>query len=235
MIAHPPITFEGFSPEGLNFLSQLAANNNKEWFDAHKKVFTEQVQAPAVALVAALGERLQETFPAIQYDTRTNGGGSMMRIYRDTRFSKDKSPYKTNIAMMFTPDLSQRMEQAGFGLQITPTQVELVGGAFMFSKPHLEAFRVAVLDDEKREALDNAVAQVRKSGDYTFGGQTYKRVPAGYDADHEAADWLRYTGLTVFSPALPLEVAASSQLVDAAITHFMAMSPVVKWLWQEVG
>lgn len=80
--------FDGFPKAGLEFMQALVVNNNKEWFEANKQTYLMQVQAPAVALVATLGEALQTRFPNITYDTRTNGGGSLLRIYRDTRFNR---------------------------------------------------------------------------------------------------------------------------------------------------
>ena len=86
--------FEGFPKEGFKFFRDIKANNNREWFQEHKQEYIDYLQDPAVAFVIALGERLKSDFPGISYDTRTNGAGSVMRIYRDIRFSKDKSPYK---------------------------------------------------------------------------------------------------------------------------------------------
>lgn len=94
-------SFSGFPEEGIQFLADLDVNNNRDWFQANKKLFQERLQIPAQQFVAALGVRLLKISAGIRYDTRTNGSGSLMRIYRDTRFSKDKTPYKTNISMAF--------------------------------------------------------------------------------------------------------------------------------------
>jgi uncharacterized protein (TIGR02453 family) len=225
-----PHEFAGFPAEGLHFLRDLRHNNHKEWFTAHKSVYQNAVQAPAVALVATLGERLRQYFPRITYDTRTNGAGSLMRIYRDTRFSADKTPYKTNIAMMFTADARKRMEQPGFGLQLSADHIELVAGIFQFSKPQLEAYRAAVLDEKRGAALVSSVEQVTTPIGYTTGGETYKRVPSSYDAHHPRAAWLKFSGLHVLAPPLPVEVAQTSALVDQAATHFVHMAPIVQWL-----
>ncbi len=125
--------FQGFPAEGLRFLRDLAENNNKPWFEANKELYLAAIQTPAVALVAALGERLHERFPDIRYDARTNGSGSLMRIYRDTRFSADKSPYKTNVAMMFTSGQAGKLAMPGCGLQLTPERVKLIAGVFAFT------------------------------------------------------------------------------------------------------
>jgi uncharacterized protein (TIGR02453 family) len=227
--------FKGFPGEGIQFLRDLGQNNIKTWFEAHKQTYLDVVQAPALALVVALGERLQARFPDVHYDTRTNGSGSLMRIYRDTRFSADKSPYKTNIAMVFASGTGKKMEAPGFGLQITPENVGLVAGMFGFPKPLLETYRQAVLDDKRGQALDEAAEAVRRAGNYTIEGEEYKRVPSGYDADHPRANWLKFTGLYAFAPEISLEVAQTPALVDAAMTHFVNMAPIQRWLAQALA
>ena len=224
--------FGGFPPEGLKFLLDLRANNTKEWFEAHKRLYKEAVQAPAVALVAGLGRRLAEEFPPIGYDTRTNGG-SLMRVYRDTRFSPDKTPYKTNIAMMFTPPGQKKMAAPGFGLQITVEGIDLVAGQFAFDPGELERYRAAVADEKAGAALEKAAAQVADG--YRFQDPELKRVPRGLDADHPRAEWLRHKGLAVFSPQLDRERALEPNLVDESMVHFCKMAPMWKWVMEQVA
>ncbi len=225
-------SFSGFPAEGLKFLVDLKTNNTKEWFEAHKRLYKEAVQAPAVALVAGLGRRLAEEFPPIGYDTRTNGG-SLMRIYRDTRFSPDKTPYKTNVAMMFTPPGRKKLAAPGFGLQITVEGIDLVAGQFAFDPGELERYRTAVADEEAGAALEKAAAQVADG--YHFRDPELKRVPRGFDADHPRAQWLRHKGLAVFSPQLDRELALEPDLVDEAMVHFRKMAPMWKWVMEHVA
>jgi uncharacterized protein (TIGR02453 family) len=229
------MTFAGFPPAGTHFLRELTQNNNKAWFEANKAHYLQDVQAPALALVTALGERLQAQFPEIRFDTRTNGSGSLMRIHRDVRFSADKSPYKTNVAMIFNAGTSKKMEGPGFGLQITPEQVEMMTGIFTFSKDMLARYREYVQIDKRGAALDAAAERVRAAGAYTIDGATYKRVPTGLPADHPRAAWLKHTGLHAYAPPIALDVAATPALVDAVMTHFVAMSPIYVWLREMVG
>jgi uncharacterized protein (TIGR02453 family) len=221
--------FQGFPLEGIQFLRDLEQNNNKEWFEANRLMYRKAVQEPALSLVETLGQQLQAEYPGISYDTRANGG-SLMRIYRDTRFSADKAPYKTNVAMMFTLEGYKRMEAPGFGLQITPQQVELVAGMFAFSKPQLEAYREGVVEKKSGTALLAAVEQIHSAGAYTFSEPSLKRVPRGYDVEHPRADWLKHKGLSVFSPPIPLEVVYTPNLISTAMIHFRNMAPIQQWL-----
>lgn len=227
-------SFGGFPAEGLHFMQELAVNNERAWFDAHKQTYLDAVQAPAVALVQALGTRLQERFPSVHYDMRTNGSGSLMRIHRDVRFSADKSPYKTNIAMMFPTGTGKKTASPGFGLQLTLTGVDVMAGIFDFDKDALVRYRSAVDDDRTGEALVAAAATVEEAGPYSIQGQHYRRVPSGYAADHPRADWLKYKGLWATGPEIDLRVAQTPQLVDVAMGHFKRMAPIFTWLISSV-
>ena len=215
-----------FSAESLTFLRQLARNNRREWFTPRKPDFERLLKEPMYAVVESINEEMRTLAPHhVQPPQKC-----MMRIYRDTRFSADKTPYKTNVAMMFVPQGYRRMEAPGFGLQITPEQVDLVAGMFQFSKPQLEVYRQAVLDDKQAQALVQVVERLQAAGEYRIGGKELKRVPRGYEADHPHAEWLKYKGLHAFSPPVTLEVAHTPGLIDAALAHFRRMAPLQQWL-----
>lgn len=158
-----------------------------------------------------------------------------MRIYRDTRFSADKRPYKTNVAMMFVPAGKKMMASLGFGLQITPGHAELVAGQFAFLPEQLELYRTAVLAEAPGRALEKAVAAVRAAGTYSLGEPDLKGVPRGFDWDHPRSDWLRHKGLPVFAPKIEPAVAQTPALVDVIMIHFRAMSPIWRWLQENVA
>jgi uncharacterized protein (TIGR02453 family) len=223
--------FEGFPRDTLVFLNELSENNDKTWFDANKDRYRANVIANAPAFVATLGERLQTGIsPGIVYDTRTNGAGSMMRIYRDTRFSKDKTPYKTNIAFAFWEGQRKKMENPSFGFQFGTFGAGLYGGVWGFPKGMLEAYRQAVVDDKLGVELEQVIAQVQAAGGYEIGGEQYKRVPRGYDADHPRAELLKYKGLHASSPQFDVEIVTTPELVDVCYAHCKAMAPLQQWL-----
>jgi len=221
-------TFHGFPQAGLQLLQELSQNNNKPWFDAHKSAFRANLLSPDAALLDELGQALGQAFPSLS--PTAGGGGTLARIYRDTRFSADKSPYKTNIAMMFNPNKGQRMQTPGFGLQLTPQQVELVVGLFAFDKTQLERYREAVVDETLGPALEEAAQRVMAKPDYMLGGQELKRVPQGYAAEHPRAEWLKYKGLHAFALSISLEVAQTPALVETALAHFQHLAPLYDWL-----
>lgn len=227
--------FAGFPPEGRQFLRDLEANNNREWFEANRAVYEQKLLGPAVDFVVALGTRLQEQYPGMYFDTRTNGQGTLIRIYRDTRFSADKSPYKTAVAGMFGEGAGKKMERPGFGFHLTADLLELAAGVFQFTKPQLEAYRAAVDDERSGRELETALAAVRVAGDYTLSGEQYKRVPQGFDPAHPRGDLLRMAGLW-FQPAGGIgDGLGDPALADVAFAHYRAMAPVYDWLKRYVA
>jgi uncharacterized protein (TIGR02453 family) len=223
-------TFAGFPEEGLQFLADLAENNNRDWFNGHKQHYKDVIVAPAVAFIQTMGEQLRFISPHIQYDTRTNGQGSLMRIYRDTRFSKDKTPYKTWVGIRFWEGGGKAGGNPGFFFGFDATAGGLHVGMYGFDKTMLTAYREAVDDDELGAELEAALASVRGAGAYEINGEHYKRVPRGFDPDHPRVDLLRYNTLYASSPGIEPAVLSSAGLVDVVMDHCEKMAPVQRWL-----
>lgn len=224
-------TFNGFSKEAIQFLLDLEKNNTKEWFEERKAFFQEELQQPAKALVVALGERLQaEISPHIVADDRTNGAGSLMRIYRDTRFSKDKTPYKTNVAMLFWEGPRKKSENPTFGFQFGTAGAGMYAGQWAFPKDMLPKYRDAVVNDKRGKALVKAIAMVENAGDYHVEGDKYARVPKGFDPDHPRAELLKHKGIHVSCPEVDMKALLGPALVDVLADHCKNMAPVQRWL-----
>ena len=222
--------FSGFPKAGLQFLANLAVNNNRDWFEAHKETYQTHLLKPAQAFVETLGQKLQTVSSDIRVDTRTNGSGVLMRIYRDTRFSKDKSPYKTNISGLFWEGSGKKTEHPAFGFQLEANALRLMAGIFHFPKPMLAAYRNAIVNEESGAELAEALSSLTKTGVYTLHGEHYKRVPRGFESDHPRANLLRYSGLYVSPPEIGVGQLTSPDLVDSCFGHFLAMAPVQQWL-----
>jgi uncharacterized protein (TIGR02453 family) len=223
-------SFTGFPQEGLQFLADLGENNERDWFNSRKQVYLDTIVAPAVAFVETVGEQLQFISPHIQYDTRTNGQGSLMRIYRDTRFSADKTPYKTWVGIRFWEGPGKANENPGFFFGFDATAGGLHVGMHGFDKTMLTAYREAVADDKLGQELEAALEAVRRTGAYEVNGEHYKRVPRGFDPSHPRADLLRYNTLYASSPGIEPAVLSSAGLVDVVIDHCENMAPVQRWL-----
>lgn len=223
-------TFKGFPPATLQYLQDLADNNNREWFEANRERYEKDLLEPAVAFVAALGARLQAISPGLRVDTATNGTGTLARIYRDTRFSPDKTPYKTHLSGMFWEGPGKKTENPAFGFQVSPQGMGLMAGMFAFPKKVLAAYQEAVADQALGSELEASLKQVQAHGPYVLQGEQYQRVPGGFPAEHPRADLLRYKGLYFMAPALSPEQVTSSQVVPLVFQHFERLAPLQQWL-----
>jgi len=221
--------FPGFPPETQAFLRELRENNTREWFAANKARFDDVVRAPALQWVAAMGERLRTLDADIVVDLRANGSGSLMRAARDTRFSKDKSPYKVNVAMMWWHGAGKKMQHPGFGMQITPDDAGLMVGMFHFAKPMLDAYRQAVLDEALGADLVSMADSIHAAG-YQLSGSHYKTAPRGFDKNHPRVEWLRYNNLHAGTHDIPPSVITTPRLIDVCYEHFSKLAPILRWL-----
>lgn len=224
------MSFNGFPKDGLRFLDDLAVNNNREWFETNKKTFVDTLQKPALDFVVAVGDRLKTLVPDLRYDTSTNGSGSLMRINRDTRFSADKTPYKTNVSGMWWAGAGKKTQVPAFGFQINSEGLRLMTGIFAFDKTQMTAYRAAVADDKRGGELAKILNGLTKTGAYSVNGKHYKKVPSGFAADHPRAELLMYNGLWVSPALISVEQAMSPEVVDVAFGHLKNMAPVQAWL-----
>ena len=218
--------FSGFPERTVTFLSDLAKNNKKDWFDAHKDEFNRFVIDPAKAFTEAMGEHLTAIAPGIIAEPRVNG--SIFRIYRDARFSKDKTPYKTHLGIFMWEGEGAKMECPGFYFHLEPPKLMLGAGIHTFSKPLLEEFRRSVT--HPKHGHDLAIAATNVSKLFDIGGRHYKRVPAGYDKDSPYAPFLLFNGLTAWVEEPIPTILHSSMIVDHCMRVFQEMAPVHRWL-----
>jgi uncharacterized protein (TIGR02453 family) len=217
--------FSGFPKETFTFLSALAANNSKRWFDDHRADYARYHLEPAKDFVAAIGPRLQVIAPDAQFEARVNG--SIFRINRDVRFSKDKRPYKTTLDMWFWQGLSRGWESPGFWLRLTPQEWVIGAGMHSFTPPQIARVRAAFLDDRTGEALERIEAGLAP---LTLGGNTRTSVPRGFDPDHARARYLLLEGLHGSREGpLPASVHGP-EFVDECLSVFEKAAPVPAWL-----
>jgi uncharacterized protein (TIGR02453 family) len=209
--------------QSLDFLRELEKNNNREWFDVHRKLY-EQSKAELTTTTEDLIHRIGLFDPAI---ASLSPKDCIFRIYRDTRFSKNKVPYKNNVGASFT-DGGKKSPKAGYYLHIQPGASFLAGGIWMPEAPVLHAIR--------QEVYFNHAALNRILDDpgfkKTFGqleDHQLKTTPKGYDKEHPAIELLRYKSYVV-SHSLSDKEIASSQLTEKAAGIFQEMYPLIQYL-----
>jgi uncharacterized protein (TIGR02453 family) len=225
--------FAGFRPEAIDFLAELAQNNDRAWFQPRKSDYERLLKEPMEALVAALDERFEARGLPLQADPKR----AVSRIYRDTRFAKDKSPYKSNIYARF-PWVGRgsdhdASDDGGHGpsayFSVMPGQSYVGGGMWMPEKPRLDAFRAAVLDepDRVRTALEDP-AFLAEFGP-VHSHDSLKRVPPGFPPDHPMAELFRYKDV-IFGRNLSDDEVHSPELPDILTDAYAAAVPVFRFL-----
>jgi uncharacterized protein (TIGR02453 family) len=153
-----------------------------------------------------------------------------MRIYRDVRFSKDKTPYNTNLSGLFWEKPGKKNTRPGFGFRLRPDGLDLIAGMFGFDKDGLEKYRTAVSDETFGAELVAILGDLEKDGRYSINGDKYKKVPRGYDTDHPRAELLKYKGLYAHPVPFGVHVACSAALVDETMARFKEMAGLESWL-----
>ena len=214
--------FRGFPPEALTFLRGLTRNNRREWFQPRKHIYDTKVKAPMFELVDALNVELRKFAPGHLNDPKK----AIYRIYRDTRFSPDKTPYKTHIAAIFPRRGYEKHVSAGFYCGVSLEGVEVAGGLYRPGPQELLAIRTW-LADRHAEFRKAATGPRKLMG--ALQGESLQRVPKGFDAAHPAADllkmkqWLYYT-------ILDASLVTSPRLLGEIVKRFRAMMPVIEML-----
>jgi len=214
--------FHGFPPEALTFLRGLTRNNRREWFQPRKHIYDTKVKAPMIELVDALNVELRKFAPGHVNDPAK----AIYRIYRDTRFSPDKTPYKTHIAAIFPRRGYEKHVSAGFYCGVSLDGIEVAGGLYRPGPQELLTIRTWLADGhaEFRKAANGPRKLMG-----ALQGESLKRVPKGFDAAHPAADllkmkqWLYYT-------TLDADLITSPRLFREIVKRFRAMLPVVDML-----
>ncbi|MBS1829825.1 MAG: DUF2461 domain-containing protein [Acidobacteria bacterium] len=218
--------FSGFPEEGMRFLKGLKKNNQREWFQPRKEVFEESVKAPMEQMVEALNAKLLGFAP--QYITEPKR--AVYRIYRDTRFSNDKTPYKTHIAASLTRAGMQKHVSAGFYFSVSPEQIEVAGGVYMPGPEQLRLLRAHIAENhgELEGILNNATLRKLMGG---LWGEKFARMPKGFPADHPAGDLLRAKHWVLYdTERMDAKLATTTKLLPEFVKRFQAMTPFVEFL-----
>ncbi|HUO46959.1 MAG TPA: DUF2461 domain-containing protein [Acidimicrobiia bacterium] len=220
-----------FTSATFQFLRQLAANNEREWFAAHKESYLSDVQEPALAFINDFGPRLAKISPHLTADPRPSGG-SLFRIYRDTRFSKDKTPYKTHVAMRFGHEAGYGVHAPGLYLHIEPGASYAGIGLWRPETAMARRLRQAIVDDPaawKKAAYGKPFLSI-----WTPDGDSLTRPPQGFDPDHPYLEDLKRRDFIAGAHLEDELVTSESFLTDYADMCKTAL-PYMRFLTGAVG
>ena len=222
MSARPQI-----GPELFDFLRQLEENNNRDWFQANKKRYQTQVRDPMLQLISDFAAPLKKISRHFIADPRP-AGGSLFRIYRDTRFSKNKTPYKTNVAVQFRHKKGKDVHAPGFYLSLEPGQVYGGTGIWHPDSTALKAIREVIV--ARPRAWKKAIGGAEFNDTFELGGESLKRGPKGFDPEHPLIEDLKrkdFVAMTRFEESDVLrddfvDRFAATCRVGAPMTRFLA-------------
>jgi uncharacterized protein (TIGR02453 family) len=221
------MAFSGFADAQASFFRKLAQNQRREWFEAHRDEFEQGWRDPMQELLAEVAGKLDPAFKHCDLDPP-----KLFRIFRDVRFSADKSPYKTHIGGVIPTRRAGKLTEVPIALyfHVGEPRSFAAAGHYMMDSHSLQRFRTAVADEQTGPGLEKLLRALAKKGYSIDSHDTYKRVPKGYAADHRRAEHLKRKGLTVSFPEMPKGLLASPELVAWLVKHAKAAVPLVEWL-----
>ena len=218
-----------FTRDTLKFLRALKRNNRREWFNAHRDEYEQSVRVPMIAVV----ERLAIDFRSFAPELVASPKASMYRIYRDTRFSEDKTPYKTHVAAVFPTRGLQKHEGAGLYFHVSPSEVWIGGGMYAPQTPQLQAVREHIAANTKRlRAIVEAPRFRRLVGE--LDGERLQRVPRGFSRDHPAAEYLKFRSFLA-GCEFPPEFATGPAFYRTLLTVFRQVAPLSRFLNEPIA
>jgi uncharacterized protein (TIGR02453 family) len=223
--------FNGFSPKTLPFLESIRQNNNKEWFEEHKKEYERLILEPSRAFVEEFGEHLQALVPTVNFSPKVNK--SLFRIYRDSRRPNALSvPMKHRIGIIFWQGSGKRMQSSSFYLHFSPDELYVAAGVRWFEKPMLDAFRESIKDDVKRAQLWDILENIKAMGKgYTHLEKGYKRYPKGFDKSMTNADLSLYKGMATYKVLDPHLIEDGEKLIDTLYEIYEDMLPLQQFMY----
>lgn len=213
-------TFESFSPEALGFLEGLKANNTKDWFEANKTTYEIYLKAPSKQFADDMAGALQDL-------TGQDHSSKIFRIYRDVRFSKDKTPYNAHLHLAFIPK-GKAVQPPMWFFGLSPEKLSLGCGVFQYDKKVLDAFRTAMAGPKGAELIQ-LTEEMRQVG-FRIEDPELKRVPSGFDKDHPHEEALRRKGFAVWMDAGPPAFVIEPNLIERTSVLFGQLMPVYQLL-----
>jgi uncharacterized protein (TIGR02453 family) len=227
------MAFAGFQKDFFAFLRDLAAHNDREWFEANKQRYKDKVVAPVCTFIEAIAPRLRKISPHFVADPRPHNG-SMFRIYRDKRFGKDKSPYKTNTGVQFRHAAGKDAHAPGFYLHLEPKNIFYGGGVWMPAPAMLSAVRDRIVADPSGWTKARNAPSVKETYGDLGDGHPLAKAPRGYDEKHLHVADLRKRSFFVIVNATENDAGKPAFLGDVA-EAYMAARPVMRFLTQAAG
>lgn len=216
-----------FPKKTIAYLKKLSKNNNREWFEANRDNYNSNFLEPCFQFVVEMGDKLQDIDPDIVAIPKIDK--SIFRLHRDVRFSKDKTPYKTNAGLYFWNGKMKKMAASGFYFHLEPKLFGVGLGIYMFPPELLKKYRDVVSDSANSKELHQIVRSLEKKG-YTVGGKKFKKIPKGYNSNTLYPGYLLYDGIYAWYESSNFKKIEGGKAVNFIFKIFKDMLPLHKWL-----
>jgi len=223
--------FQGFPRDFFRFFEELKQNNNRDWFNENKPRYQESVVNPISEFIVCMAPRLKKISPHYVANPAPHGG-SMFRIYRDTRFSKDKTPYKTHAAVHFRHEAGRDAHAPGYYVHLDSDELFFGGGIWAPPGPQLGLIRDAIVDNARSWSRIVNAAGVREAGG--LRGDSLKRPPRGFDPDHAHIEDLKRKSFYVMTEARPAAVY-KPEFIDQVTEAFKIATPLNRFITHTLG
>ena len=225
------MAFQGFPEGGLAFLRGLTEHNDRDWFEAHRGAWDAEIIPAMLEWCGALAERLRDVMPRLVFVPRV--GGSLYRLNRDIRFSRDKRPYKTHVAALLWEG-GERHDAPGVYLHVSPEEVIFGGGIYAFEEARLDRWRKLLHNLSSAERLEAALAAARKGGLKLEISDKLQRPARGFDPEGPRAELSKYKGLAVIRKSKPAAWLNTPEALERAETAARAYAPLHAWMRDEL-
>lgn len=217
-----------FSKESLRFLEDIRNNNNKVWFEAHRDEYESLILEPSRRFVVEMGEHLQALVPTINAIPKINA--SLFRIYRDVRLSKDKTPLKSRIGIVFWRGGGKRLQSASFYIHFSPDELLVASGIRGFSKDSLAGYREYIKDERHAAALEAIMIDLKSKG-FHFPTPHYKRYPRGFDKTSPYAHLSLYAAMFAYKQFEPKMIYHDS-IIEDLYAVYEELLPLFEWIYE---
>ncbi len=220
-----------FEPRTIRFLEELKANNNREWFREHKSRYEEDVLDVALRFIVSMQDPLAEIAPRFTASP-TRVGGSLMRVYRDTRFSRNKIPYKTNVGIQFRHEQAKDVHSPGYYVHIDPDEVFLGAGMWRPDADPLRGIRERIA--AKPQEWQRTMGDRAFGRHFALGGEKLTRPPRGFDKEHECIEDIKRKSFIAVR-SFQVEDCLKPRFQKTVETSFKAAEPFMRFLCKSVG
>ena len=221
--------FNGFIKEGIEFLKKLEKNNSKVWFENHRHIWEQTILTPNKAFIKDMGETLQILVPTIKAKPKVSG--SLFKIYRDVRFSKDKTAMKDKIGLMFWQGLGHRMQSSSFYMHYTKESYFIAAGIRSFKSPLLKTYRDYIKHEKHRESLHLILENLKTKG-YNYSPLKYKRVPKDFTGEESHLYLTKFDSLFSYIEYELDDIFFTVELLDKLFKIYDDMKELQNWVYE---